>query len=152
MKKVIFLDIDGVLCTDKAAMAFEGSDKGPMRHLDPTNVKLIERLCQNTRTEIVLTSTWRIQFDKHTMEIILRNAGFAFVPWHQAWKTPNLKNSSRGEEVRAWMTFNGTPEQYVIIDDVDEFDGELKDHLVLTTEEEGLTYADYKKALSLLKQ
>lgn len=150
---VIFLDIDGVLCTWRSHIAY-GGDGGLMQHLDPVAVRLVAQLCRETNAQLVLSSTWRHHHDQLSMTGILQNAGFDTIPWHQIWKTPTAQKklslpSCRGDEIDAWLE-NAKPEVYVILDDFDNFHEHHKASLVLTPENNGLTWENYKAALRIL--
>lgn len=147
--RVIFLDIDGVLCTPRAHLAYATGML--MRHYDPTSTRLLARLCRETGAEIVLSSTWRLSFNISHMDALLMNAGFGDVPWHTAWKTPSLREQSRGEEIAKWMEQHGTPDRYVILDDDSDMLESQKPNFIQTDTDEGFGYKDYERALKLLK-
>lgn len=153
--RVVFLDMDGVLCTLRAVEAY-GGDGGLWQHLDPVAVKLIERLLIETKAQLVLSSSWRHHHDRLSMTAILQNAGFANVPWHQNWKTPTANRrmsepSNRGDEIKLWLE-TAKPDVYCIIDDFDQFHPDQRPFFVLTHETDGFSWANYKKALRILLQ
>lgn len=149
--KIVFLDIDGVLCTHRSHMAFKGPKSAFMQHLDPVGVKLVESLCEESGAEIVISSTWSEFHDMQSMLAILMNAGFSFPNFHNNWKTiKSHKYSHRGEEIAQWMKMHGKPDHYVIIDDDDRLLDSQKEFWVQTTMNDGLTYEGYKKALKIL--
>jgi len=149
--KIIFLDIDGVLCTDRSHMAYKGPRSSYMQHLDPVGVKLVESLQEETGAEIVISSSWSEFHDMQSMLAILMNAGFSFPNFHNNWKTiKNHKYSNRGEEIAMWEKMHGTPESYVIIDDDDRLLERQKPYWIECNMNDGLSYAGYKKALKIL--
>lgn len=150
--KVLFLDMDGVLCTTRAHVAY--STQLLMRHLDPVSTRLVARLLKETGTLVVLSSTWRLHFDLSAMNTILMNGGFDDVPWHKNWRTPTAPRLSmhwtRGQEIGAWLGDNSPIERFVILDDDDDM---LPDHMpffVHTDTHEGFGFKDYEKALKIL--
>jgi hypothetical protein len=146
---IIFLDIDGVLCTTRAHLAYATGLF--MRHYDPTSTRLLARLCRETEAKLVLSSTWRLSFDMHHMDALLMNAGFDDVPWHQNWRTPDLKfERSRGEEINLWMERHGTPEHYVILDDDSDMLEAQKARFIQTDTHEGFGFKEYERARLLL--
>ena len=60
--KIIFLDIDGVLTSDM----YEESrlEKRDDNRIDLSRVKLLAELVKSTDAKIVLTSTWRVYWNK----------------------------------------------------------------------------------------
>lgn len=151
-RPVIFLDIDGPLCTGRSHLAFGG--KGLMRHLDPTSTRLVARLVKETDSELVLSSTWRRHYDQLAMTAILTNAGFDVVPWHKNWCTKmdlgRFGIVFRGSEIDQWLKENKT-KKYLILDDSSDIYEHQKPFHVQPDVEEGFGYYDYKKALKILK-
>lgn len=95
---IIFLDIDGVLNTRRAAgwrrwrptpvtpgkvRARAAIVRRPSRALDRDAIKRLDRLCAEACAVVVVTSTWRTDRDVPT---ILRALGFAGT-FHNAWRT-----------------------------------------------------------------
>lgn len=147
-RKVLFLDMDGVLCTTRSHYAY--TRQILMRHLDPVACKLVERICFETGAEIVLSSAWRIPYDLSEMFTMLCNGGFSDVPFHQNWKTPDKHGlTSRGHEIKEWLEQNGNP-KYCIIDDSTDMLPEQKPFFVLTDTRNGLLMQDYDKAIEIL--
>lgn len=62
--KVIFLDIDGVLCSYRSSIAYGGFpiclDKNHIKKFDHVAVNLIKKLCHETKSKIIISSTWRL--------------------------------------------------------------------------------------------
>lgn len=158
-RRVIFLDIDGVLCTMRSHKAF-GLRGGLERHFDPVAVKMLEKLCEETGAKIVLSSSWRKDVDFESMTCVLMNAGFARVPWHSAWRTGDhstkigwgmTHSPPRGEEIKAWLDANGNPD-YVILDDNSDFLPEQMPYLVQTDSYDGFLWKDYQKAYAIIRR
>lgn len=145
--KAIFLDMDGVLVTMRSHLA--AKEDGFMRHIDLVGCKLLERLCRETGAKIVLSSTWRLHFDKPAMSMILCNGGFSRVPWHEQWRTPQLLNRPRGHEIASWLEDNPV-EKFVIIDDDPDMTEAQKPFFVQTNGNNGILYDDYLSAKSIL--
>ena len=62
-----------------------------------------------------------------------------------------LEGLGKGGEIKAWLDAQDEEvEAYVIVDDVDEFRGDLGDHLVVTDPREGLTNAKAQEAVQRL--
>lgn len=135
--KVIFLDIDGVLNTPKTIKKF-GFD-----FIDNILVALVARIVRETKAEIILSSTWRLQekdknlvaqaLAQHNLEIfdctpeIRRSGGWTENGWVR-----------RHEEIQAWINSNQV-ERFAILDDLD--DACIQGCFFQTNENIGLTVA-----------
>lgn len=146
MKRVIFLDIDGVLCTMRSHWVY--SNASFMRHLDPVAVRMVARLCHQTDSQLVLSSTWRGQFSEAAMSMFLMQTGFQdFPPWHSDWKTPSL-NRPRGYEIAEWLKINPVDNYVILDDDSDMLDHQLS-HFVKTDTYNGFLWEHYQRALKI---
>lgn len=165
MKKVIFLDFDGVLNTkwwytqmdrntpkDKYGYAF-----------DPKAVANLKRIVEETGADIVISSSWK---------------SFGFTELEEMWIdrslsgkligiTPNSVSDEllldadidsielfhiRGEEIKEWLTKHGKyVSHYAIIDDMDNMLPEQQSHFVQTNPEVGITEEDAEKVIAILK-
>lgn len=141
--KVLFLDIDGVLNSMRTAIANGGfpHDFSKPGQFDMTAIGLIRKLCVETDTKIVLSSTWRIL--DHYLDCGL----YLNLPIIDA--TP-VCNSFRGHEIKAWLDMHPEVSQYAIVDDDDDMLEEQKPFFVNTNVEEGLMYKDYKQLRAIL--
>ena len=124
-KKVIFLDIDGVLLTmDTFARGIPDSD--PIAYLN--------WLTETTGAVIVLSSSWRIGKTHEDLQILFDNWGILGI-LHSV--TPDLI-STRGREIDAWIEVYGSPKSMIILDDEDDFEPWQLPSLIRTTMEDGL--------------
>ena len=114
--RILFLDIDGVICTDRAYFA-SGQDKTKtvLRTWDTIGIKLISRLCVDYDLKVVISSTWRHRYD---VPLILLTHGFVG-EFHKDEKTDGKFSSNRGQEIRMWLDDHPEVTQYIIIDDDD---------------------------------
>lgn len=132
--KVIFLDIDGVVCTGETvnSMAEYGTHhfclfaKGPVYQLN----KIIEK----TGAEIVVSSSWRC--DGERWEALMEHFAAMGISKRPISRTPRLerllpsgiyKVAQRGEEIRAWLSTD--VENFVVLDDDCDMDA-VKDNFV----------------------
>ena len=106
-KKIIFLDIDGVL-NNYASMA-------ESIELDSRCVILLRQIVEATDAVIVLSSTWRILYSKEVLEGMFQVTGFPYINIIDI--TPNHDNHSRGYEIQKWMEAHPGDYTYVILDD-----------------------------------
>lgn len=155
---IIFLDFDGVICTTRSHFAY--SSTLLHRHLDVVAVKMIERLVENSKAKIVISSTWRNHFDQEAINFMLCNAGMREVPFHTCWKTPRLSHRDgsamspgssifRGDEIAAFLKDHAC-ENYVILDDDSDFHEDQKARHVHTHEHNGFLYEHFEQAHKIL--
>ena len=126
MKRIIFLDIDGVLnvyceSRDKYGCTFH-------THFEDNLHDLIEA----TGAEIVISSTWRYSGLK-VMQNMWRERGLA----GNVIDIIHIINEGiRGDEIDYWLRENQV-DNYVIIDDNDDMLPEQMEHFVKTSENHG---------------
>ena len=138
MRRVIFLDIDGVLAPIRRWDRYGD--------LDPACIQVLNEIAARGGADVVVSSTWR--YDKTVAELqeILESAGFTGCVLD---KTPiGAPGANRGEEIAAWLAEHAVG-GYVIIDDHVGM-GELRTHLVLTHPARGLQPADASRAIATL--
>ncbi len=125
-KKIIFLDIDGVLRTHKSDLEWSNKldtpiFKGANRLFDKTAVDNLNEVIFLTGAKIVVTSNWRIDLSLEELQRIFKERG---VIGEVIGKTGlgHLKSGSpipighRGSEIQDWLE-KSTVEKYVVIDD-----------------------------------
>lgn len=142
---MIFLDIDGVLNSNRSCIAFGGYPfkvAGPERAMfDEVALGLIRNIAMAAGAQIVLSSSWRLH--NHYSEI---GAGLG-LPIID--RTPSLPGP-RGAEIAYWLAEHPEVEQYAIVDDdPDMLDGQMP-LFVNTNMSEGFTWRDAKKLCSIL--
>lgn len=144
--RIVFLDIDGVLCTEKSYLAY--GTEGIMFEWDDLACRFLKTICERSKTKIVISSSWRVgennQKDLHKQ---LKKYGLE-EHLHQDKYTKSF-SGIRGNEIEDWLKRNGH-EEYVILDDVDEMLPEQKPFFIKTDPWEGLMYHDYQKVLAIL--
>lgn len=125
--KVLFLDVDGVLNTNKAHTILSLS-KGCMRRL--------QSIFEATDCKIVLSSTWRKFEDEPMRKLRYRLLQRGMVLYG---KTPIFNSGCRGEEIRAWMDEYQAIDKYAIVDDDSDMLVEQLPHFFQTDPDYGLT-------------
>lgn len=123
MKKIIFLDIDGVLNVypqgrDKYGSTFH-------THFEDNLQEIIDK----TNAKIVISSTWRYSGLK-VMQNMWRDRGLA---GEVIDITPIEPNGIRGDEIAYWLQHNQV-DTYVIIDDDSDMLPEQMPYFVRTSE------------------
>lgn len=132
---VLFLDIDGVLCTLRSHFAYCGYGGG-MEQWDITSATMIRRLCEKHKAAIVISSTWR-KNRQQVMELYLSLHGldpflygevskagnyYRIAPQeYSEWTTPYLYDKKRGVEIQEWLDKHPSVKRFVIIDDDSDF-------------------------------
>jgi hypothetical protein len=138
MRRVIFLDIDGVLAPIRRWDRYGD--------LDPACIQVLNEIVARGGAEVVVSSTWRYGKTAAELQEILKAQGFA---GSVVDTTPSgTPGASRGEEIAAWLAEHDVS-GYVIIDDHVDV-GELRTHLVQTQPAHGLQPADAARVIATL--
>ncbi len=130
MRKVLFLDIDGV-CNSEEYMTSGRHVKGTMLGIDPFPAVLVKMIVQDTGCEVVLSSTWRLNAETRE-EVRKEVVDFVDV-------TPNFWDKYRGEEIEDWLNRNPDVIRYAILDDDIDMLAYQAPNFFKTTWKEGLT-------------
>jgi len=134
-KRIVFLDIDGVLNT--------GMSRSNDVLLNPDNASVLNSLVSKINASVVISSTWRTQLELDCISFAIRCAGAG--PYTDIWDiTPKKlksydKGSSRGHYIDEWLNEHDY-DKYIIIDDLhhsDFLDSQQK-FLITTDDNEGL--------------
>jgi len=137
-RRVIFLDIDGVLAPIRRWDRYGD--------LDPACIQVLNGIVACAGAEVVVSSTWRYGKTAPELQEMLEAQGFT---GRVLDKTPTgAPGADRGEEIAAWLAENAVT-GYVIIDDHVGM-GELCTHLVQTHAAHGLRPADAPRAIAML--
>lgn len=170
MKKIVFLDIDGVLNHEQFMIKRE-KEFNHLSHIDlgvcqidPEKIGLLNMLIECTNCYFVISSTWRISYWGDLPEIFNRlNFYNKEAEKRILDKTPISSCSMcyRGNEIYNWMQhnnqfFDGAPyyrfKNYVILDDDSDMLYWQKDNFIQTDGKIGLTENDVKKAIDILNK
>lgn len=152
MRRIIFLDFDGVLNTEyyQALLQFQGKqwqdEHGAF--FDPRSVRQLKRVIDTTDADIVVESSWKY-LGLEAMQKLWRVRN---LPGRVIDITPSLtSNASKGEEIAAWLSEHATPDaRYVIIDDEYVVLDSQIPYLIWTNPYEGLTEEQANRAISIL--
>jgi hypothetical protein len=151
MKRVLFLDIDGVL-NHRANFL-------PSRHgspLCPDAIRRLRDVARRTACRVVLSSTWRMV--DHFVEQLEAAGGFP--GRHDDWRTVQLPVETRnglivtphhrGREIAEWLSRHGEVERYAIVDDDDDMLPEQAPFFVRTSFETGLQDGHVEQLVRIL--
>ena len=150
---VLFLDIDGVICTTLSTRLSGLLRLPPERQVfDPLALFWLRRLVRRTGAEIVLCSSWRdaLEVDAPLCRAFIGNLydRLARNGTPIADAAPRLPSGNKGEEILSWLAEHpGT--RYVILDDHDCFVPEVRPRWVPIPENRGLRRKQAKAALKL---
>lgn len=155
--KIIFLDIDGVLNSEKyKALPLENCVDG---YIDLSRVKLLADIVNATDAKIVLISSLRLLWDK-SPELCGDDGKYINKCFTQYGlsimdKTPYMSFfTARRKEIISWLSVHQNEvESFVIIDDMQDGWGNLSSRVVNTNPYGyGLEEVHVKKAIELLKE
>jgi len=161
--RVLFLDIDGVLNTDRNFQK-QGKQSQPF---DPEAIAALNRVLRETDAKIVVSSAWRIKPEGWTeaaqlewLKELLASEGVkgevvGFTPWLIIGEKEEFApghfmypSSPRRDEIAAWLKDHPEVTSWVAVDDDFEA-GPL--NLVLCDEEDGLTDALADEVIEILQ-
>ena len=125
--KVIFLDIDGVICT--SACFGRGKDnKWGAYMFDPKAVSTLNFILQETGAEIILTSDWRNHYTLQEMREIFCHFNvikgpIGFTPSSKTYRGDNLEGG-RVDEINMWLETHAWKKdiKWVAVDDLNMVD------------------------------
>lgn len=160
MRKIIFLDIDGVL-----SPRWWNSDKQSDNYgclFDAKAVANFAKIIEITDAEIVVSSSWKLMGLQALQDMWkdrkLPGKIIDITPDYMSDELLMKEDSvnvdylfERGSEIQGWLLLHGDDvSRYVIIDDMDDILPEQQSHFVQTDPEVGITYDDVKKVVHLL--
>lgn len=154
---VIFLDIDGVVCTTLSTRLSDLFRLPPERQVfDPLALFWLRWLVRRSGAELVLCSSWRdaLEVDDPLCRAFIGNlyGCLARNGTPIAGAAPRLPSGDKGEEILAWLGEH-PGEGYVVLDDHDCFalGPEVRTRWVPVPENRGLRGREARVALRLLK-
>ena len=161
MSKVIFLDFDGVLLTDRAAQQQTNRGLTVQNYLqtvvfDSHCVSRLNQLIEHTDAQLVLSTSWA---DGHSFSslanCLMRNGidpGHIWEyddPSQAAWMTPRTGSSNRAREITSWLDAHPEITDWCAIDDRSEID-QLGARAVKTDPTKGFDSAALSQAVKIL--
>ena len=160
MRKVIFLDIDGVWSPRWWDSDKQSDNYG--RLFDAKAVANLSKIVEETEAEIVISSSWKnvglVELQNMWRDRDLPGKIVDITPDYMSDELLLKEDSSnvdylyeRGSEIQGWLLLHGDDvSRYVIIDDMDDILPEQQSHFVQTDPEVGITNDDVKKVVHLL--
>lgn len=158
----IFLDIDGVLATDKEFMRNSEKFKETKewaRKLDvpypfnPQCVEIFNEILSTTECQIILSSDWRISWTLEELDIIFKENGVKQSPVGITEKNLYCNignyNKKRASEIEFYIQENRIKD-WIILDDLNihpYFPGRKKNNIFKTEDREGLKKTGIKEKI-----
>lgn len=163
-RKIIFLDLDGVLNTARWHEQAKGDqlkdDYGYT--FDPTAVANLAEIIERTGADIVISSSWKYSGLSTLLDMWSDRA----LPGRVIDITPDTESddfllnadlenieflSCKGYEIKEWLSAHDkNVSRYAILDDEQEMLPEQQSHFVRTNPEVGITEEDTEKAITIL--
>lgn len=146
--KIIFLDIDGVLCSQRSDTAYHGrptpTDTTLWDKFDRCAIDLLKAAVEATGAHVVLSSTWRTTVNMPTLEYCL---GVKILDATRADATPD---EQRGLQIKDWLDAHPEVTRYAILDDDDGMLPSQTDKLCRTSKRNGFLLGHFDELLELL--
>jgi hypothetical protein len=147
--KVLILDIDGVLNSERSSAALGGYphsfEPAEFAKFDPVALALLRKLVDATGALVVLSTSWRVYFTcaevERAFEVAVLDA------------TPDLgAGSCRADEITAWLGEHPEVTRFAIVDDMpmDFEHASIQDRFVQTNPMHGLGLEEYRQLRHLL--
>jgi len=150
MRKILFLDIDGVLNTDRQQWHCQMNNIAPVDKFgyafDSKAVENLATILEETGAEIVISSSWKF-LGLQTLQ--------------KMWKDRNLPGTilditpdgdNKGWEIDEWLLkHEGQVNGYAIIDDENDMQPEQQGHFVQTNSQFGITLKDAERVITILR-
>lgn len=159
MKRIVFLDIDGVLNANfwNESHQREISD-GTL--VDESKIKLLCKLIKETDAQIILHSGWKYWFDSdltplrkeaENLRALLAKEGLMITGVTPDHATEEIRKSKKFSLVKAgeiltWLEQHNDVNAWVVLDDLDLHNAEIEKHQIRTDQSVGLTDEDVEKA------
>lgn len=136
--RVLFLDIDGVLNSTRTCVAHGGypMELTHTEAFDWVAIKLLQRLCDSSGIQVVLSSAWRLT---HDYKDVAKAFDLPIID-----RTPSLLGC-RGDEIQHWLDNHVEVTNYAILDDDPDMLESQEPHFIHTRGSEGMTWADFSR-------
>lgn len=159
MIKVVFLDVDGVLNSNfwNETHEREISD-GTL--IDEEKIKLLAVLIHRTNAKIILHSGWRMWFDNDRKPLrkeseklvdLLEKEGLIISGFTPDLTTEEIRRTRKfslvkADEILAWLALHRDVGEWVVLDDLDLHNEQIRLHQVQPDQTSGLTMEDIAEA------
>lgn len=165
MKKVVFLDIDGVL-NSNFWNETHTKELSAGSLIDDEKIGLLAELIRRTDAQIILHSGWRFWFDSAGQPLraeaeklveLLADAGLMIAGFTPDLTTEEIRRTKKfslvkADEILAWLRAHPDVNGWVVLDDLDLHHARIAQHQVKTDPAVGLTLEDVAKAEEILRK
>lgn len=150
MRKILFLDIDGVLNTDRQQWYCQMNSIAPVDKFgyafDSKALENLATILEETGAEIVISSSWKF-LGLQTLQKMWKDRN---MPGTILDITPDGDN--KGLKIDEWLLkHEGQISGYAIIDDENDMQPEQQGHFVQTNPQFGITLKDAERVITILK-
>lgn len=160
--KVIFLDVDGVLNSDIWNENHQKEIRAGIL-VDKYKVKLLKQIIVKTNAVVVLHSGWKFWFnnlkpirkESEFLAEVFDKYGIEIYDVTPDFSTAEIRETKRfslvkAKEILYWLREYKNIEEWLVIDDLDLHNEEVKKHQLMTNKETGLTRDDVEKIIRIL--
>ena len=152
--KIIFLDVDGVLniMSPSYTTSYFRPD-GSVKYMDEHLVYRLNYLIEKTDTNIVISSSWRL--DMEDLKEQLELSGFKY--WDKVIGATDYNEKHRGEQIIDYLSDYNNISNYVVLEDeIEDVHGDKCmivpiENVVEVDFRNGLTHQDVEKAIKILE-
>ena len=163
MKKVIFLDIDGVLNSDSWNNSHQNEiNQGIL--VDKEKIRLLGILINDTDAKVTLHSGWKFWFDcdlnplrkeAEILKNLLEIEGIYMEGLTPDYTTEEIRRTKKfglvkANEILGWLEEHNDVREWIVIDDLDLQNEEIEKHQIRTCACVGLTMDDIQQGKKLL--
>lgn len=152
LAKLVFLDIDGVLCTQPPWKPEVMADDG-YSEFNAACVQRLNALVEQTGAKVILTSSRRMTKSVAEFQQIMQRRGFRGEISGKVDDATEPNGASRASEIAGWLLRHGEPARYVILDDdprLAELPAPYRQHWVRTSYLQGFDALALAEALAIL--
>ncbi|MBD5520021.1 MAG: hypothetical protein HDR03_02135 [Lachnospiraceae bacterium] len=165
MSKVLFLDIDGVLNSNSDNDSHQREiNYGTL--IDEEKIKLLAHLVKETNSKIILHSGWRMWFDSDLKPLrleakklieLLEKEGLNIDGLTPDLTTEEIRQTKKfslvkADEILLWLKSHNEVTEWVVLDDLDLHNAQIKQHQVKPDQTIGLTLEDVENAIKILEK
>lgn len=155
MSKIIFVDIDGVLVTERSARIGK-HQHGYLGAFDPIGVRMLNQLADDYNAQFVFSTSWRNEYQDcliHVMNVAGLHTSHvyqveSYKPSRDVPPYFTRGGETRHDEIMQWIDEH-KPANFVIFDDV-IIKKPISNHWVQTSPDDGISYKMYQRARSIL--
>lgn len=151
--KIIFLDIDGVVCIPRihgGALQRFNLNGRMAQEFNIDCVQRLNKIIESTGALVVISSMWRIDFwSDEEFELLKNFFKEQGVIGTLIGHTPYNDERIRGREIQEWLNGHPDVEKFVIIDDCDDME-HLMPYLVQTRFYGGIEDDHVERAIAML--